>query len=209
MTDSSHECPLGLRTATRTTAPLRTCGRFGQGCATTSYPTYGIEYSRVCGRIIGYQFGYTYGFRAFYNNRNATIDSHYVDGVSLTHGRLPRKHIWTFANAFDEANSDQNTCPCTQPHIPYTGVVPPFIGQDYFCETGSRSHAQTVFYFEDPLWDGQGAGGTSTCCFFNNPPWFCKELPQPTTDNIELRLCGIHASNLGHTYLETVEVYIQ
>ena len=27
-------------------------------------------------------------------------------------------------------------------------------------------------------------------CSFNNPPWFCKELPQPTTDNIEVRVCG-------------------
>ncbi len=28
--------------------------------------------------------------------------------------------------------------PCTRPDFPYTGVVPPFIGQDYFCETVSR-----------------------------------------------------------------------
>ena len=54
----------------------------------------------------------------------------------------------------------------------------------------SRSGGQVgVFYADDPLWDGQGCGGTSTCCEFNNPPWFCKQLPQPTTDYIELRLC--------------------
>ena len=25
---------------------------------------------------------------------------------------------------------------------------------------------------------------------FNSPPWFCKQLPQPTHDYIEIRLCG-------------------
>ncbi len=44
-----------------------------------------------------------------------------------------------------------------------------------------------IFYPDDSLWDSQG---TSTCCEFKKPPWFCKELPQSTTDNIELRLCG-------------------
>ena len=33
---------------------------------------------------------------------NPTIDSNYVDGVSLTHGSNPRQHIWTFAAALDE-----------------------------------------------------------------------------------------------------------
>ena len=34
----------------------------------------------------------------------------------------------------------------------------------------------------DPLWDGTDC----LCC--NNPPWFYKQLPQPTTDNIEMRV---------------------
>ena len=98
--------------------------------------------------------------------------------IIITHGQSPRQHIWTLANA-------------TRPDLHYTGVVPPFIGQDYFCETGSRqAFRHDTFYPDDPLWDGQGCGGTSTCCEFNNPPWLCKQLPQPTTDDIELRLCG-------------------
>ena len=64
----------------------------------------------------------------------------------------------------------------------------------YFCDTGSRDRFQLIFYPDDPLWDGVGCGPTSTCCSFNNPPWFCKQLPQPTTDNIELRLCRWHQS---------------
>ena len=46
----------------------------------------------------------------------------------------------------------------------------------------------------DPLWDGQGCGAAS-CCELSyppgvTPPWFCKQLPQATTDDIEVRLCG-------------------
>ena len=34
---------------------------------------------------------------AFVCHGNCTIDSRYVDGVSITHGASPRKHIWTYA----------------------------------------------------------------------------------------------------------------
>ena len=53
-----------------------------------------------------------------------------------------------------------------------------------------------------------GCGGTSTCCQFNNPPWFCKQLPQPTTDDIELRLCANGSYfNDEDIAIEQVELY--
>ncbi len=73
-------------------------------------------------------------FHPYFFNITLSIDDVYVEGVSLTYGHLPRQHIWTFVN---ETQSDSSVCPCTRPNLPYTGVVPPFIGQDYFCETGS------------------------------------------------------------------------
>ena len=211
MTDPSQQCPDGFTLVLRTTPPLRTCGRPGPaGCVSTTFPVHAIEYSHVCGRVIGYQDGSTNAFQPYYANRALTIDDSFVDGISLTHGQSPRQHIWTFAAALEETvRSDQFVCPCTQPDIgPYTGAVPPFIGQDYFCETGSRDLYQDIFYHNDPLWNGQGCGGTSTCCSFNNPPWFCKQLPQPTTDDIELRLCGDSVTSNEDTPLEIVEIYI-
>ena len=112
-----------------------------------------------------------------------------MDGVSLTHGQTPRQHIWTFTSLY------------------YSNTVtdlesPPFVGQDYFCEAGTS--------YEDPLWDGQGCDGgtTMSCCSFNNPPWFCKELPQPTTDDIELRLCLNQDAVDENILIELVEIYI-
>ena len=209
MTDPSQQCPDGFRLVTRTTAPLRMCGRPGPaGCVSTTFPVHGIEYSQVCGRIIGYQDKSPDAFYS-YNGRSETIDDTYVEGVVITHGQSPRRHIWTFAAALDEVHSTRHVCPCTRPDLTYTGVVPPFIGQDYFCETGSRNGWEHILYSDDPLWDGQGCGGTSTCCSFNNPPWFCKQLPQPTTDDIELRLCADQEIANEDTPLEMVEIYIK
>jgi hypothetical protein len=64
------------------------------------FPTQGIQYSQICGRIIGYQVGRPGAFVNFFRERD-TVNDHYVDGVSLTYGN-PRQHIWTFVNALDE-----------------------------------------------------------------------------------------------------------
>ena len=57
-------------------------------------------------------------------------------------------------------------------------------------------------YSNDPLWDGDGCTAPNPCCSFNNPPWFYKQLPQPTTDNIEMRVCKEDVA------IEIVEIYI-
>ena len=206
MTDTNQQCPSGFRLIT---SPKRTCGTPGSGCVSTTFPLNGVKYSKVCGKIIGYQYGRPDAFGPHYNF-NEKIDNGYVDGVSLTHGQTPRKHIWTFAAALDETRSDYHVCPCTKTNTPYTGRVPPFIGQDYFCDTASRNHFQLAhFYSADLLWDGSGCGSTSSCCGFNNPPWFCKQLPQPTTDDIEMRVCVNSPTSDEDVALETVEIFVQ
>ena len=205
MTDPTQNCPPGFRLIT---SPKRACGRPGSGCVSTTFPVHGVQYSRVCGRVIAYQFGSPNAFQPYYRNSQDTIAEGYVEGISLTHGQNPRKHIWTFAAALDETQSGSSVCPCTKTDTAYTGAVPPFIGQDYFCDTGSQNIWQLTFYPDNPLWDGAGCGGTSTCCSFNNPPWFCKQLPQPTTDDIKLRLCADGPSTAEDIPLETIELHV-
>ena len=123
MTDPTHHCPTGFR---HIDSPKRTCGRPGSGCYSTAYAVDGISYSRVCGRIKAYQYSTMDAFEPYYLNRAATIDGVYVDGISLTHGQNPRKHIWTFANALDEVHSNEYVCPCTKTDTPFTGAVPSF-----------------------------------------------------------------------------------
>ena len=65
------------------------------------------------------------------------------------------------------------------------------------------------YFIDDPLWDGAGCVSAS-CCTFNSPPWFCKNLSTPTTDDIELRLCQDEViSNEENVLFETVELYIR
>ena len=73
--------------------------------------------------------------QAFYDSGRRTIDGQYVDGVSLTYGS-PRQHIWTFANAIDEAGAYRNTSRCTCTDSSRPNPPPSFVGNDYFCETG-------------------------------------------------------------------------
>ena len=138
MTDTNQHCPSGFRLIT---SPKRTCGTPGSRCVSTTFPINGVKYSRVCGKIKAYQYGSP---EAFHPN---SIENLYVDGVSLTHGQSPRKHIWTFAAGPDETGVSQRYCPC---NTHYTGVVPPFIEQDYFCDTGSTYAWQRQFYYADP-----------------------------------------------------------
>ena len=179
----------------------------GAGCSQITYPTYNTKYQRVCGRITAYQKGTT---DAFYNHysHNSTITAAYVDGVSITHGSL-KHHIWTFAAANDEMRADQWRCPCSRCDQNFTGRVPSYVGNDYFCDSGSLLFPGPIYiYTTNPIWDGSGCASTSTCCNFNSPPWFCKKLPQATTDNIELRVCRDQLGGDEDIHISLIEIYI-
>ena len=164
----------------------------------------------MCGRIRGYQFGFTNVF--YRTSERQDIDSYYVDGISLTHGGAgSRQHIWTFAAGLTEVTTDfpNEACPCDAAS---SSIVPRFVGNDYFCESGLHSvwtSSDYVFYSNDTLWDGQDCTSTSTCCQLNNPPWFTKNLPIATSDDIELRLCTDYTPQFDDIPLELIELYVQ
>ena len=164
----------------------------------------------MCGRIRGYQYGSNSAFYFYAQG----IDAHYVDGISLTHG-VPgsRQHIWTFAVGLSEASDSSYSnekCPCDTANY---DRVPAFVGNDYFCENGLPSPWSSIYYTvlhsDDVLWDGQGCMTTSTCCQLNNPPWFTKNLPNATADDIELRICADNAYGQEDVPIELIELYVQ
>ena len=213
MTDTSHTCPPGLVDSNNYNQlqPVRSCTKSSSaGCSSAPIDTFGNEYSHVCGKIIGYQFGSPECFYPFHRSYSTdTIDNAYVDGVSLTHGD-PRKHIWTFAAAIDEYGTRYHgQCPCVNSRNTLTSRIPPWVGNDYFCDTGATLQYTRTFYHDDPLWDGEGCGPYNTCCSFNTPPWFFKQLSNATTDNIELRICTDSAQSIRGVFVETIELYVQ
>lgn len=214
MSDPNQQCPPNWRLVT----PARGCGRStaGESCDSAIFPADNRPYSRVCGRVIAYQEGDPEAFSPTLNGRNPRLESAYIDGVSLTRGAVgSRQHIWTFAAAkYETALSYEvlYTCSCTNTNFNWPYQLPSFIGTNYFCDTGNRgpSTSTTRVYSEDPLWDGEGCGLTSTCCQFNTPPWFCTALPQPSAEDIELRICSNGRSGGREDILvRLVDVYIK
>ena len=147
-----------------------------------------MTYICVCERIIAYQCGLPDAF----NTGSDNINGIYIDGVYLTHGSDgSRQHIWSFVSAGGEMISSRHICACSSSN-PWPHSTS-FVRDDYFCDSGNHANtlSTSTFYNGDPLWDGQGCGPSSTCCQFNNPLWFCKTLPQSTTDDLEVRICKI------------------
>ena len=202
MSDPSTRCPDGWR---EVQSPIRTCRRqINASINSVNYTSYGIPYSRICGRIIAHQFGTPEGFLSFNQQNQATvIDGAYVDGISITFGH-PREHVWTFA----AARQEERWCPCARSGV----AVPPFVNGDYFCEIG-RESPDIDFITGNPLWDGQGCADSSSCCEFNNPPWFCKQLGQTTTESIEVRVMsnvtGQNRLEDEDTPVQLIEIFVQ
>ena len=87
-------------------------------------------------------------------------------------------------------------------------IIPRFVGHDYFCDTGSKSQVQLIFYPDDPLWGGERSE-FNTCCSWNTPPWFMKQLSSPTTNDIDMRLCSNGSQDSEDITVEKIELYVQ
>ena len=212
MSDPSQSCTSNW---TLVNSPIRGCGRttsFDSDCDSVYYSV-GGSYSRVCGRIVAYQKGLAGGFyHAIRSNQG--LEGAYLDGISLTHGvQGSRHHIWSFIGTYYDQDQNYRTvvsCPCTNAAVHWPHQIPSFVNNNYFCDTGNQGPlSYTRFFTDDPLWDGQGCGGNSTCCDFNTPPWFCASLPQPTSDNLELRNCYGDSSSAEDKIITLIEIYVK
>ena len=199
MSDSTVNCPSGFRLYQ--SGGVRACGRpvtSSGSCVSVEFPSNGISYSQVCGRVTGYQYGRPDAIRYSTYPYRKNLNSYYVDGVSITRGS-PRQHVWTLIAGLNEASNyihardGRYNCPCSQ-GSPQNSTLQSFIGNDYFCESGNPVTDGTFqyrLYASDPLWDGKGCGSLEgVCCAAPGLPWFNKILNTTTTDYLELRVCG-------------------
>ena len=150
MSKRHHSCPGNFNLIS---TPIRTCGGLTTpGCASAKFPTHGISYNRVCGRLRGYQVGSIDGFGPYVNDQtNADL---IMDGILISHGD-GLKHVWAYAtgNVF---------CPCAD--YRFNGTIPAIIGNDYYCDSGVVSNSRKDVFYPTPLWTGQGCTSPSLCC---------------------------------------------
>lgn len=206
MSNPSHHCPTTW--SEYNVSGVRACGRWiDSGCSSAFYYV-GQRYNRVCGRVIGYQLTSPGAFNR--NPPSSSVDDSYVDGISVTYGAHPRRHIWTFAAGVSEGLTNSfhplADCPCVQSRaLP----SPSFIGNDYYCESGNPGWIWTnMLYSDDPLWDGENCEGL---CYSNgkSPPWFSVALSDFTTSDIEVRICGDQSVSDEDNPVALMELYVQ
>ena len=215
MSDSTEMCPPGFRRYSL--GSTRVCGRAYSfaSCQSVIFPSNGISYSQVCGRVVGYQYGSTDAFAALFANKN-NINTYYVDGVSITRGS-PRQHVWTLAagyNSYSNEHPNAN-CPCT---LNSTQKVSSFVSDNYFCEADRPKlynnrwpYSQPASDPDDPLWDGKGCSSRETaCCSAPGLPWFHRDYGEyTTTDYLELRVCSDETAYNEDVPVEFYEIYVK
>lgn len=214
MTDASHCCPANSGWQEDTLNGMRVCRRTANSEDKCGEATFVVDsdiignYSMVCGKVIAYKYGTTEAFGKF-NSETTVLDKEYVDGVSITHGRSPRHHIWTFA-AGKATPSEQErqyfACPCDSGGTP---SGPSYVGQNYFCENGGIDLLSGQLNIDNALWDGRGCTSNSTCCNFNEPPYFVATLDSPTCENIDVRICASDGRDDEGTPIQVIELYVK
>ena len=210
-TTQGDSCPTGLRTVTNTTTNQTACGRTNTsaGCTSLTFPSSG-SYSKVCGRVRGYQYNHMNAFGAYaYESRN--INGFYVDGISITQGHS-RNHLWTYAVGRAELDLSHpssrvySVCPCNGNVPGAEAYIPSFVGNNYYCESGFVERFQRIVAWEDPLWDGNGCHTTNnTCC--DHYGFFYRNVPT-STDDIEVRWCSNFPYTKEDSPADQLEIWV-
>ena len=195
-------CPEGWNKTTANGISLCRPPSDNVGCYSTVFMVYNTSYNKICGKIEGYQKGATDGFR------ESSIDSTYVDGISITLGS-PRKHVWTYAVGLsdDHKISHSDNCPCAK----HRGRVPPtFVGNHYYCESGNIGpYDLNTYYTNDPLWDGNGCLAGNNCCTNIDQPWFFRQMVMKRQDYIEVRMCSDQGFPDEGAVVKQIQLYVQ
>ena len=86
MADSTQNCPSGFRLYQ--SGGVRACGRpvtSSASCSSVTFPSNGISYSQICGRVTGYQFGSNDALHMGNGNNHNNLNADYVDGACQYH----------------------------------------------------------------------------------------------------------------------------
>ena len=182
----------------QTCKSIRGCGGSYRSCQSAFSNEINTAYNKVCGRIIGTGSETPDVFLRLISGQT-TIEDNYLDGVSVTHGAPgSRTHIWSFGAG--HLSPSHSPCPCENSDRIEAPLPPSEVGENYFC-TSTLSC--------DRLWSGSDCNTASSCCSFHNPPYFSVQLPTPTTDQIELRICIDEGESNDMVLVLFAEVYVQ
>ena len=189
---SPVNCPMGFQHINNQVLCKR--NPTGARCSSITYSTNGNSYSQVCGTIHGSYFGDPDGFDSHSTIRSrfaiTSINNNYVDGISLTHGSINKYHIWTLSAIVNFATNPTDICSVCASN------KPSYVGMDYSCDVVDQCKDNCS---PRQIW---GSGH----CIGNNT--FYKNLMQPTSDDIDMRVCTDQAENDEDIFLSFIEIYV-
>lgn len=226
----TQQCPTGLTQLSSSSSSTDSSGMRAcvippsdPACASVTLPVVSRGYSRVCGRIVGYQIEAPNPTKTEHARPPPPLDDVFVGGIVLMHGapsqQQQQRIIWSFPAGLDEAVSrhpNDNNCLCNVANrVACSGdasLPPRFVENDFFCDVGAPGEVMDddVFYVDDSMWDAEYCGGRQgVCCAFNDPrdAWFHKELAGVTVDDMVMRVCRDEPNK--DIAIEVVEIYVQ
>ena len=105
------------------------------GCNSAFFSPYGVNYTKVCGQLRGYQYGHPDAIACNVNNQNCFNSEIKTYGVTITYDSNPRKHIWTYIVGHTDNGIDERFCPCNNGSY-FENYTIPFVGNNYYCKSG-------------------------------------------------------------------------
>ena len=215
VTGADTMCPDGWTFAT-TPVGLGCTRPDDDDCALATFPTGSLEFKRVCGRVTGAASGTPDGFEA--------QDGRVVNGVPLAEGvtltlRTPFAHIWTFAAVDDGTNGI--ACPFNEDNFggDFDEDTLTFVQDNHFCdiesvESGAKRRRRVALPTQRRLWTGvcddlPNDSNALEACNFNDPPYFNVTLANPTTDDIDARICLSDDAGEEQVFVESMVLFVQ
>ena len=179
------------------------CYGYAAGCSSAYFYAKGYRYENICGQAKAYQKGSPDAF----GSRLLSLDSAYVDGISITIGS-PRRHVWTYAAGLSDNETSYSCCNC--PCAAHPGPPPPsFVRNDYYCESGNVGLFDfNTLYLHDSLWDGSNCTTHNGCCDQIGLPWFHRRLLMHVTEDFEVRICKSHDYNEEDIAIEKLDIFV-
>ena len=212
-TNLTDECPPKMRLEINNSTGQKACGvnvNSVRGCPVVLRFTVNQNYSNICGRIRGYQFG---AVQAFKYSKTSPRQS-YADGFQILQIESPTsfRHIWTYAIGISENETlygSPEICPRDRSNTTDRSYVPSFVGEHFYCETGNTgSIIPYRLFWNDPLWDGAGCiSATSHSC--ETYGWFHRQL-DPSNNDLIIRICpNGYNRNVENVFLDMLEIWIK
>ena len=170
MSDSTQTCPEGFREVEE---PSRGCRRASTKvtCNSVTFSNPGkLPYSKVCGTVAATRHGSSDGFI-----KEGDMAGWEYDGISV-HLRQSSTYL-VVLGAPGEEIKHWFICPCKALDDPEQKSLLTFgteLKPSKFCPSSSG---------------GGSCPAKINCCSGGSQPRFCVSLPQPTTDDIEVKLC--------------------